>query len=744
MRAMALSGAFVLLVVGFWLGAVVANMTPEPATGYSRDLYAYFFPRFVYEARAVWAGRIPLWNPHELCGAPFLASAQSGVLNPLTVLVFGVAPAPVALHVYYVLHFLLAGFATYLFCRAADLGWQGAALASAAWTFSPALTRSIYHPNRIACLVWLPVIFLCADRLSREASLPRAVLLALVLALQACAGYPEFGLDTGILVGVAVLAGLATGEGRASAARVLTLVAAAAVLAVAVAGAQLLPTAELVRESARDVLTARPVLAPGPAALRTLFGLRRDVGLAYVSMLPALYLGALPLVLAACGGLLGRSRLRAPFAACALVCVVAVVAYRYLHLLPVFRLTRFALAWALLLPFFTAVLAGIGWDTLATPRTPRLPALGVLALVGAGLLAFGTRASVIFAVLAIGVGAAAGSSRRRGTVFAAALFVLLGDLFASLPYFGGTDPLPPLPRSATTRALVEAIRGRADELRFLGVAESYTGVALIEHLRSVSGLENSAMPRRLGMLADHLNLRIAADMPLRLDRVISSKPLLDLMGVAYVTGPARWGPALTRAGCVPVAEASGAAHGLWRNPTALPRAFLVRGVRVVGGASEAFGAVTSADFRPGEEVVVEEPLGTPIPPGSMLPGEGARVLRDAAEELQIEAVALQPAVLVVADSYFPGWEARVDDAAARIARADFAFRAVTLPVGRHTVTFTYRPRAFRVGARLSLAGLAVVAGVFASRVVASRRVGASSSSPSQEGLNRPISPRAGP
>src|SRR5947208_1016005 len=208
MRAMALSGAFVLLVVGFWLGAVVANMTPEPATGYSRDLYAYFFPRFVYEARAVWAGRIPLWNPHELCGAPFLASAQSGVLNPLTVLVFGLAPAPVALHVYYVLHSLLAGFATYLFCRAADLGWQGA---------------------------------------------------------------------------------------------------------------QLLPTAELVRESARDVLTARPVLAPGPAALRTLFGLRRDVGLAYVSMLPALYLGALPLVLAACGGLLGRSRLRAPFAACALV-----------------------------------------------------------------------------------------------------------------------------------------------------------------------------------------------------------------------------------------------------------------------------------------------------------------------------------------------------------------------------------------------------------------------------------------
>src|SRR5436309_7680712 len=80
MRAVALSVAFVLLVVGFWLGAVVANMTPEPTTGHSRDLYASFCPRFVYEAGAVWAGRIPLWNPHELCGVPFLASAQSGIL----------------------------------------------------------------------------------------------------------------------------------------------------------------------------------------------------------------------------------------------------------------------------------------------------------------------------------------------------------------------------------------------------------------------------------------------------------------------------------------------------------------------------------------------------------------------------------------------------------------------------------------------------------------------------------------
>src|SRR5919197_1206212 len=281
MRAPALGALFVLLVVGFWLGGVVVHMTPEPTTGYPRDLYAYFFPRLVYGAQAVWSGRIPLWNPYELCGAPFLASAQSGVLNPIAALVFGLAPPTVALHVFFVVHYLLAGVAMYLFCRAADLGWQSAALASVGWTFSPALTRAIYQPNRIACLVWLPAIFLCAERLRREPRLSRAALLALT-------------------------------------------------------GAQLGPTVELIGESARGELTARPVLAPGPSVLGTAFGLRRDVGFAYLGMLPAFYVGALPLALAAAGSLVGRSHLRAPFTACALLCVLGVVGYRYLHLLPIY------------------------------------------------------------------------------------------------------------------------------------------------------------------------------------------------------------------------------------------------------------------------------------------------------------------------------------------------------------------------------------------------------------------------
>src|SRR5581483_2047491 len=195
MRGLVLALGFAVLVGLFWFGGIVGRMSPHPTTGLSRDLYAQFYPRYEYETRALVSGRIPLWNPHELCGTPFLAGAQSGVLDPLIALAWGLAPAGAGLHVHFLLHLLLTGIATYLFCRAAGVGWQGATLATIAWTLSPALTRSLYQPNRIACLAWLPAIFWAGDRMRRLGTPASAAVLALTLGAQAVAGYPEFAVD---------------------------------------------------------------------------------------------------------------------------------------------------------------------------------------------------------------------------------------------------------------------------------------------------------------------------------------------------------------------------------------------------------------------------------------------------------------------------------------------------------------------------------------------------------------------
>ena len=77
-----------------------------------------------------------------------------------------------------------------------------------------------------------------------------------------------------------------------------------------------------------------------------------------------------------------------------------------------------------------------------------------------------------------------------------------------------------------------------------------------------------------------------------------------------------------------------------------------------------------------------------------------------AKEWLLEPEGEREAVLVLTDSYYPGWTAEVDGKAADILRADYVFRAVPLSAGRHTVVFKFRPASFLLGAAVSCLGAA--------------------------------------
>jgi len=60
-------------------------------------------------------------------------------------------------------------------------------------------------------------------------------------------------------------------------------------------------------------------------------------------------------------------------------------------------------------------------------------------------------------------------------------------------------------------------------------------------------------------------------------------------------------------------------------------------------------------------------------------------------------------LLVLNDSFFPGWSAHVDGIAAEIRRANYLSRGVFVARGEHQVRFRYRPRSFLIGIGISLA-----------------------------------------
>ncbi len=101
------------------------------------------------------------------------------------------------------------------------------------------------------------------------------------------------------------------------------------------------------------------------------------------------------------------------------------------------------------------------------------------------------------------------------------------------------------------------------------------------------------------------------------------------------------------------------------------------------------------DFN--SEVVLE--ADTPIEIPDCLDAGGASVQTTSASpnDLKVEIEAKYPGFLLIADVWYPGWKAWIDDTPIPIMRANYLFRAVSIPSGNHEVTLAYRPIWFYVG-----------------------------------------------
>lgn len=73
--------------------------------------------------------------------------------------------------------------------------------------------------------------------------------------------------------------------------------------------------------------------------------------------------------------------------------------------------------------------------------------------------------------------------------------------------------------------------------------------------------------------------------------------------------------------------------------------------------------------------------------------------------IEIEAEATAPTVVVIAQNFYPSWQATVNGQPAPVLRANLAFQAVPLPAGKSTIRLDYVDWPFRIGAGISLATL---------------------------------------
>jgi hypothetical protein len=183
---------------------------------------------------------------------------------------------------------------------------------------------------------------------------------------------------------------------------------------------------------------------------------------------------------------------------------------------------------------------------------------------------------------------------------------------------------------------------------------------------------------------------------------------LRLLGVTYLLQPVTQ-PRLSLTGVSLIYDGRDAR--IYRIPGALPRAFVAGGQQVVGGGEAALAAITRPAFDVHAVAVSERRLpDVPVAGGAAIaPAGSAQVVHDENERVVVRAQAARPGVLVLTDTYFPGWKAKVDGRDASIAQVDYVLRGVPLSAGSHRVVFSYEPASWRAGWIISSLALLALA-----------------------------------
>jgi hypothetical protein len=83
-------------------------------------------------------------------------------------------------------------------------------------------------------------------------------------------------------------------------------------------------------------------------------------------------------------------------------------------------------------------------------------------------------------------------------------------------------------------------------------------------------------------------------------------------------------------------------------------------------------------------------------------GGTALVVRHEPNRIELKTEAQAPAVLVLAENYYPGWRAYLDGRSVEILRVNYAQRGVRVPAGTHQVVFVYRPPSVYGGLALTV------------------------------------------
>lgn len=143
---------------------------------------------------------------------------------------------------------------------------------------------------------------------------------------------------------------------------------------------------------------------------------------------------------------------------------------------------------------------------------------------------------------------------------------------------------------------------------------------------------------------------------------------------------------------------------VWQNPQVLPRVFLVNRYEVKQPL-DILHAMHDGTFNPRDVVYFDK---QPSDIGQLATApvdttrETAQVTSYKNEEIEIKTNTAGDRLMFMSDTWYPDWTAKIDGKETPIYKANYAFRAIKVPAGAHTVTMSYYDSRYAQGKSVSL------------------------------------------
>lgn len=142
------------------------------------------------------------------------------------------------------------------------------------------------------------------------------------------------------------------------------------------------------------------------------------------------------------------------------------------------------------------------------------------------------------------------------------------------------------------------------------------------------------------------------------------------------------------------------------NKEVTPRAFLTSNYTVIPSEQKSGSLLMDPSFFPSKMVLIEK---TPpsISTSSSIIGT-VQIKTYEPNRIVFETTANTSSLLVLTDTYYPGWTATVDGTSTPILRADYTYRAVSVPEGNHIIMMQFNPMSLKIGFIVSISSILIL------------------------------------